>query len=275
MHWEELTGDQFPNAVAAAKGVCLVPLSCLERHAHHLPLGTDLFIGRELCHRAAALEPAIVFPDIIFTQILEARHYPGAIALEADLVLRLLDSVCREIARNGLTKVVLVSSHGGNEHLVQFLAQAQLAQRRDYVLYVAAPHPLPEDEATISSQWETTVDGHAGEQETSLILAIRPELVHLSQVGDDSEGLPLQRLDTLRQAGVYTGIWWYADHPTHYCGVGRPATADKGERYLAAQSRALAAAIRAIKDDREARRLQDEFFSAAERPGVPGGMQDA
>jgi len=275
MHWEELTGDQFPEAVAAAKGVCLVPLSCLERHAHHLPLGTDLFIGRELCHRAAALEPAIVFPDIIFTQILEARHYPGAIGLEADLVLRLLDSVCREIARNGLTKIVLVSSHGGNEHLVRFLAQAQLADRRDYVLYVAAPHLLPEDEAAISAQWETAVDGHAGEQETSLILAIRPELVHLDRLGDDSEGLPLHRLDALREAGVYTGIWWYADHPTHYCGVGRPATAEKGERYLAALSRALAAAIRAIKNDEAARRLQDEFFNAAQRPGVPGGMQDA
>jgi len=274
MHWEELTGDQFPDAVAAAKGVCLVPLSCLERHAHHLPLGTDLFIGRELCHRAAALEPALVFPDIIFTQILEARHYPGAIGLEADLVLRLLDSTCREIARNGLTKIVLVSSHGGNEHLVRFLAQAQLADRRDYVLYVAAPHLLPEDEAAISAQWETAVDGHAGEQETSLILAIRPELVHLDQVGDDSEGLPLQRLHTLHEAGVYTGIWWYADHPTHYCGVGRPATAGKGERYLAAQSRALAAAIRAIKEDEQARRLQDKFLNAAQRPGAVGGVQD-
>jgi len=274
MHWEELTGDQFPDAVAAARGVCLVPLSCLERHAHHLPLGTDLFIGHELCHRAAALEPAIVFPDIIFTQILEARHYPGAIGLEADLVLRLLDSICREIARNGLTKIVLVSSHGGNEHLMPFLAQAQLARRRDYLLYVVAPRLLPEDEATIAAQWETTVDGHAGEQETSMILAIRPELVHLSQVGDDSEGLPLQRLNTFREAGVYTGIWWYAGHPTHYCGVARPATADKGERFLAAQSRALAAAIRAIKDDGEARRLQDEFYNAVERHGVPGRTQD-
>jgi len=267
MHWEELTGDQFPGAVVAAQGVCLVPLSCLERHAHHLPLGTDLFIAREVCHRAAALEPAIVFPDIIFTQILEARHYPGAVGLKADLVLQLLDSVCQEIARNGLTKIVLVSSHGGNEHLMPFLAQAQLAQRRDYVLYVAAPHLLPEDEATISAQWDTTVDGHAGEQETSLILAIRPELVHLDEIGEDSEGLPLQRLATLREAGVYTSIWWYADHPTHYCGVGRPATADKGERYLAALSRALAAAIRAIKEDEKARRLQDEFFDAAQRPG--------
>ena len=55
MHWEELTGDQFPEAVATVAGVCLLPLSCLERHAHHLPLGTDMYIGHELCRRAAAI----------------------------------------------------------------------------------------------------------------------------------------------------------------------------------------------------------------------------
>jgi len=46
MRWEELTGDQFPQAVQAAQGVCLLPLSCIERHGHHLPTGTDMFIGR-------------------------------------------------------------------------------------------------------------------------------------------------------------------------------------------------------------------------------------
>ena len=92
MRWEELTGDLFPEAVQKAEGVCLLPLSCIERHAHHMPLGTDMFIGREVCNRTAAIEPAIVFPDFIFTQILEARHYPGCIGLAADLTLRLLEN---------------------------------------------------------------------------------------------------------------------------------------------------------------------------------------
>jgi len=62
MRWDELTSDLFPEAVQQAEGVCLLPLSCIERHAHHLPLATDMFIGREVCNRAARLEPAIVFP---------------------------------------------------------------------------------------------------------------------------------------------------------------------------------------------------------------------
>ena len=150
-----------------------------------------------------------------------------------------------------------------NNQLIHFFAQGQLASPRDYVVYVAEPPLSPADEATVKAQWQTTVDGHAGELETSAMLAIRPELVRQAQLQADGEGMPLERLKTLREQGIYTGIWWYADHPSHYCGDGTPATAEKGERLLAAQARALAEAIRVIKADRETRRLQDEFFAAA------------
>src|SRR5512142_1625010 len=211
MRWEELTGDLFPQAVKEAEGVCLLPLSCIERHGHHLPLGTDMYIGRELCNRAAELEPAIVFPDFIFTQILEARHVPGTIGIEPELIIRLLENACREIARNGLKKIVIVNAHGGNDHLIHYFAQIQLASPRDYVVYVAGPSYTPEEEETVRVQWETTVDGHAGEEETSAILAIHPELVRRDVMPTDGEGLPLGRLQTLRDLNVDMGIWWYAD----------------------------------------------------------------
>jgi creatinine amidohydrolase len=264
MRWEELTSDQFPQAVKEADGVCLLPMSCIERHAHHLPLATDMYIGRDLCRRAAELETAVIFPDYIFTQILEARHCPGTIAIDADLIVRLLDNVCREIARNGMNKIVLVNAHGGNGSLINFFLQSQLASPRDYVVYIAEPPLSAADDAALKAQWETTVDGHAGEKETSAIMTIRPDLVHPDQLRADGEGLPLERLKTLRDAGVSTGIWWYADHPTHYRGDGTVGTAEKGDRWLAARARALAAAIRLIKDDTEAARLQNEFFAASD-----------
>lgn len=260
MRWEELTGDRFEEAAAAVQGVCLLPLSVVERHGHHLPLGTDTLIGRELCRRAAEIEPAIIFPDVIFTQILEARHCPGTIALDTDVFLSLLDNICREIARNGLNKIVIVNAHGGNSHLIHFLAQIQLESPRDYVLYIAQPPHESEDDAALKAQWESSVDGHAGEWETSLILCVRPDLVEPSKLKADGEGMPLGRLQHLRDLGIYTGIWWYGDHPTHYRGDGTPATAEKGERLFDARARALAKAIRAIKDDQETKRLQDEFF---------------
>ena len=264
MRWEELTGDEFPQAAEKAQGVCLLPLSCIERHAHHLPLATDMYIAREMCQRAADLEPALIFPDLIFTQILEAQHVAGTIAIDPDLILRLLDNVCREIARNGLKKIVLVNAHGGNNSLIRFFAQMQLATPRDYVVYVAEPPLFVEDEAAINAQWETSVDGHAGEIESSMIMVIRPDLVHRDQLRSDGEGMPQNRLQTLREHGITSGIWWYSDHPTHYRGDGSYATAEKGERLLSARARALAEAIRVIKADTETRRLQDEFFAARE-----------
>ena len=261
MRWDELTGDAFPQAVEKAEGVCLLALSCIERHGHHLPLATDVLIGREVCERAAALETAIVFPDFIFTQILEARHVPGCIGIEPDLTIRLLESTCREIARNGLKKIVIVNAHGGNDNLIHYLAQIQLASRRDYVVYIAEQFYSPEDEAAIRARWETSVDGYAGEKETSAILAIRPDLVKQEALSTDrAEGMPLGRLQHLRDLNIDVGVWWYADHPSHYRGDGAPATAEKGNVWLDGRARGLAKAIRAIKDDTETKRLQDEFF---------------
>jgi creatinine amidohydrolase len=263
MFWSDLTGDQFSQAVNDAQRVCLLPLSCIERHGHHLPLGTDMLIGRELCRRAAVLEPALIFPDFIFTQILEAQHVAGTIAIQPELITALLENVCREIARNGLDKIVIVNAHGGNDHWIHYFAQTQLAMPRPYVVYVPTRLLDAQEQAALDAQWESKVDGHAGEQESSAILAIRPALVDRHALRTDDEGMPLERLKGLRDLGVGTGIWWYADHPTHYRGDANPATAEKGERMLDAYARALANVIRAIKQDGETRRLQDEFFQAA------------
>lgn len=265
MRWDELSGDVFTKAVEKAEGVCLLPLSCVERHGHHLPLATDMYIGREVCNRTAALEPAIVFPDYIFTQILEARHYPGCIGIDPELTIRLLENTCREIARNGLKKIVIVNAHGGNDHLIHYFAQIQLASPRDYVVYVADPFFSPEDEEAIRAQWETSVDGHAGEKETSAILAIRPELAQRDAMPADGEGMPLGRLQHLRDRNIDVGVWWYADYPSHYCGDGIPATPEKGNLWLDARARGLAKTIRAIKEDTETKRLQDEFFQNVHR----------
>jgi creatinine amidohydrolase len=266
MFWVELTSDAFPEAVRRAEGVCLVPLGCVERHAHHLPLFTDMITAREVCRRASELEPVVIFPDIYFTQILEARHVPGTVAVSPDLMLRLLDEVCAEVARNGLHKVVLVNGHGGNNNLLHFFLQSRLARPYDYVAYLAEPKLLPEDEAVIAGQWESTVDGHAGEVETSIMAALRPDLVHWEALPEDGEGMPQGRLATLVEAGIRTPNGWYSDHPTHYRGDGRPGTAEKGERLLGAMARALARAVRLIKQDTETRRLLDSFDSAAAAP---------
>jgi creatinine amidohydrolase len=267
MRWEELTGDQFVEAVKTCEGVCLVALSVVERHGHHLPLGTDTYEGRGMLSRVAALEPVIEFPDYIFTQIPEARHLAGTISIDGDLMIKLLDNVCREIARNGCKKVVLVNSHGGNFGLVALYNMLQLYAPRDYVVYIVSPISIAMG-GQLNPPWGPDDDGHAGPGETSMMLALRPDLVHMDLVPTDDEGKAQGRLRALREAGVQTGIWWYADHPTHYAGNARYATAETGERYLDAMAESIAKAVRAIKADTEAKRLQDEFYTRSAAPGV-------
>lgn len=265
MRWEELTGDRFAEAVERCQGVCLLALSVIERHGHHLPLGTDMFIGREVVARAAALEPAIVFPDYIFTQIPEARHRIGTISIDGDLILRLLDNVCREIARNGLKKIVLVNAHGGNSNLLPFFNELQLYRPRDYVVYLLQPVGMTW-RGELEAPWPGSSEGHAGPGETSMILASRPDLVDMQAVPADDEGKARGRLRELQQAGVRTAIWWYADHPTHYQGDASLAQAETGEQWLEAMAQMVARAVRAIKADTETQRLQDEFYAASDAP---------
>ena len=263
MQWEELTGDQFAEAVKTCDGVCLVALSVVERHGHHLPLGTDTYQGRGMLSRIAELEPVIEFPDYIFTQIPEARHLPGTISIDGNLMITLLDNVCREIARNGCKKVVLLNAHGGNFGLVALYNMLQLYTPKDYVVYMVSPfNVLMSDQLQVP--WPREDDGHAGPGETSMMLALRPDLVDMSKIPVDDEGKARGRLQALREAGVQTGIWWYADHPTHYAGNAAHATDDAGERILDAVAQSIARAVRAIKADTTAKQLQDEFFAASQ-----------
>lgn len=262
MRWEELTGDRFPEAVKEAEGVCLIALSVVERHGHHLPLGTDMYEGRGILTRVAALEPVIEFPDYVFTSIPEARHLAGTISIDGDLMVRLLDNVCREIARNGLKKIVFVNAHGGNNGLLAFYNMLPLYQPRDYVIYLINPFSQAMS-GQLEAPWEAGTDGHAGPGETSMMLALRPDLVHMDKIPKDSEHKARERLRALHEVGVQTGIWWYADYPTHYAGEASTATAETGDRWLNQAAEGVARAVRVIKADTVAKQLQDEFFAAS------------
>lgn len=264
MRWEELTGDRFAEAVEECGGVCAIPLSVVERHGRHLPMGTDTYLGRETLTRAAALEPVIEFPDYIFTQIPEARHRAGTISIDGDLMVKLLDNVCREIARNGCKKIVLVNAHGGNQGLVTLFNMLQLYSPRDYVVYLVQPFMVVFS-GEVDVPWPIESEGHAGPGETSMIMATRPDLVHMDKHVAD-EGAALGRLSALEDAGVHTGISWYSDFPTHYSGDAALADAEAGDRLLDAMAQSVVRAVRAIKADTTARSLQDEFFAGSERP---------
>ena len=261
--WEELTASDFPSALRKARGVCVLPIGVIEKHGPHLPLGTDVMAARAAAIAAAKQEYAVVFPWYYFGQIFEAKHQPGCIAIKADLLSALLESICDEIARNGFDKILVVNGHGGNNHWLGFFCQMQLAEPREYVVYVAQNSIDPEIAKLIGARRKTNWGGHADEMESSWMMALRPDLVKLERAGDEN-GRPRGNLKHLPD--VQTGIWWYADFPQHYAGDARPANEELGKLALDGMARALARVLRAVKKDGVARKLQDEFHSQALAP---------
>src|SRR6202030_3611046 len=169
--WEELTAPDFRQAIQQAKGTCLLPFGILEKHGEHLPLGTDLLNLPYASLQATSQEYAVVFPEYYFGQIFEAKHEPGTVAYSADLQLKLLQETTDEMARNGCKKVIIVNGHGGNEHLLPYFAQAQLDTQHDYVVYV-----LDGERSRPGGPPRKTSGGmHAGESETSNVIASRPD----------------------------------------------------------------------------------------------------
>jgi creatinine amidohydrolase len=258
-HWEELTADDFRQAIEQSKGTCVLPFGILEKHGPHLPLGTDLINVRYASLHAAEQEYAIVFPEYYFGQIFEAKHEPGTIAYSRDLELKLLQETTDEMARNGCKKIIIVNGHGGNESLLPFFAQSQLEKPHDYVVYVQwgankePNNPLKKD----------ALDMHAGQSETSNTMISRPDLVHLDRAGQESGAD--QKHDPLPET-IYTGIWWYARFPYHYSGDGAIASKELGEADMKRWVSTIANAIRAIKADENSLRLQNEFFEKSRHP---------
>lgn len=259
VHWEELTAEDFQTAIHQSQGTCLLPFGILEKHGPHLPIGTDLLDVRYAALHAAEKEYAVVFPQYYFGQIFEARHQPGTIAYSAKMQLELLQETTDEMARNGCKKVIIVNGHGGNEHLLPFFAQSQLEKYHDYVVYVLPLGELPPG----GPPKKTTLDMHAGESETSMMMITRPDLVHIDRAHRES-GADLGRLKL--PDNLYTGIWWYASFPNHYSGDGAAATEALGKFKMDAWIAAIEESIRAVKADQESLRLQNEFFEKAKHP---------
>lgn len=263
VRYEELTSPDFVQAVARSGTTCIIPLGILEKHGPHLPLGTDLIDCREVSLRAAAEEYTIVFPPYFVGQIFEAKNQPGTIAYGSRMLLDFLQQTCDELARNGIRKIILVNGHGGNDSLLRYFCQSQLESRRDYAVYLFDPAFDAATEARLAKLRKTTLDGHAGEEETSVMLAHHPDLVRLDRAGAES-GEDVKRLDGLKYA--YTGIWWYAGQPNHYRGDGSAGNKEFGQALFEAESGLLAEMVRSVKKDTVTLELQKRFFDDAAKP---------
>lgn len=265
MQWENLTATEFAEAVRET-GVCVFPFGVVEKHSEHLPLGTDFLDAHRVACLAAEREPAVVFPPFYFGQIYEARCFPGAVTLAPTLLIDLIRGVLDEIGRNGFRKIVIYNGHGGNTHLLRFLAQTSLWERKPYSLYLPERHMTPKRAAKWHAMRESEHGGHACENETSLTLGTHPELVQMDRVPEEP-ATPLHRMGDLPP--TFTGIGWYSNYPDHYAGDARTASAEKGRALVRWRVKTLAEYIAAVKADQVVPALEKEFYDRVKEVARP------
>jgi creatinine amidohydrolase len=257
VRWEYLTPPEFKK-LAKEEKVCILPIGSLERHGEHMPFGTDGLTAHKVSVLAAEKEHCVVFPAYWFGQVHEASCFAGTVNFPTDLLCKMLETLLDQIAHNGFEKILLVSGHGGNAHFLDYFMMSQMERDVNYTLYYAFTLSGPRFNAL--DIWEAPGGGHADESETSMIMAVAPGTVKMEQQCYAEPIEPLEELKHLSDNKIHTALWWYGLYPENVSGSPSAGTAEKGEAALNAAALDVAEALRIIKADTAAPRMQQEYY---------------
>jgi len=267
VEWARLTGPEIRAIAARPDALAVLPIGSLEQHGPHLPVITDTASASAAAIRAARLVveelPVLVLPGL-WTGMSE-HHLPfgGTISLNFSELRGVLSGVVRSLKAIGFARLLVVNGHGGN---VEPLAVAARELAHEYGLPVIACTPWYLTRKRIAEIAETTeTPAHACEGETSVMMAIAPDLVR----ADRFEDAVRQRPDPVPAYEGFSRFWSFSERApvTGVRGDPRSATAQKGERFLDVQAEALAAAMR----DRPMWRKPDPVWSEGRGQGNTAG----
>ena len=240
----------WPDIAALDKqhGVVILPVGAVEQHGPHLPTITDaLLVTGVLAATLDALPEHVAawaLPPLNYGKSNEHDHFPGTISLSASTLSTVLHDIADSVARAGFRRLAFFNGHGGNNVILEAAARDIRAATGlmtfclQPALYVDPPFAISDDERRFGF--------HAGELETSLVLAIQPELVDMARAVRHIARFP-NTGTPLNYFGAASTAW--LSHDWSESGVFGDATlgtAEKGEAMLAHASRKLAALIEAI-----------------------------
>jgi creatinine amidohydrolase len=239
--WWNLKAPEL-RALATKDAAVIVPVASTEQHGPHLPTQVDCLLVGEIANRAAAqasaTRPTLVTP-VVWTGLAEHHMSLGAtISLDFETFFAVLRGICRSLTRHGFRNILLLNGHGGNiaalTVAVNELAPAFAAPIATTTYWLLA---APEFSKILEAQSNVR---HACEAETSMVLALKPELVDMAKaanaVGPTARELP----DIIGTSAAHR--WQSFDARTSHGVIGDPraASAEKGERLLQAAATAVA-----------------------------------
>jgi len=250
--WMEMTWQEIAEAGAAtARWIAVLPLAAVEQHGPHLPLGVDTFIAEAYLARVRKILPDELPVTFLPVQRIgvsvEHLAYPGTLSLSAATAIAAWTELGESLARAGLRKLVLITSHGGNVAAMELVAR-DLRTRFRMLAITVGWHRFGYPENTFSSE-EKKHGIHGGDIETSLMLAAMPETVR-SEKAPKATPATVDMAREFRWLGAYrpAGFAWMTQdlHATGAIGDATLATAAKGEAALARGAEAFVELLREV-----------------------------
>jgi creatinine amidohydrolase len=210
----DLTWPEIKSEIEAGRDTVVLTFGAVEQHGHHLPLGTDTILGQKLGRALAERLDAFCAPTVPVGCSRHHLAFPGTMSLEPGTFESLVGDVVRGWARHGFKRIVLLPTHGGNfEPLGRAVERLEPIEGTN-VIGVSDLSLLAQATLAVGSELGVPASEgglHGGEWETSMMLAVCPELVHMDRavpgyVGDLEEGLKRflgEGIDVLTDTGVF------------------------------------------------------------------------
>lgn len=249
--WANLKSPDFAR-LDLTRTIAVLPVAAIEQHGPHLPLNVDTTLVEGVIAAALPHLPADVPVLFLPTQSVglspEHARFAGTLTLKAETVIRLWTELAESVARSGVKKLVLLNSHGGQVGLLDVVAR-DLRARLDMLVYSVNWFNLPlvgengESVPDLFSAQEHRFGIHAGEIETSMMLALRPSQVDMEK----AQNFHSTSQDRAQQFGLLGDgrsaklAWQMQDYnPQGAVGNAAAATTEKGRTLLGAAGRSLA-----------------------------------
>jgi creatinine amidohydrolase len=248
--WSRTEGDAH-----AGQTVVVLPVGSLEQHGHHLPAGTDAMlaehIAQEAAREVATDVPVTVAPVLGYG--CSQHHLPFGVtaSLRTETYLAVLRDLLGSLAESGFQRIFVLNGHGGNHEAVRIAVRDVGLERRLYLAAASYYELARVDLETAGAHRLGEVPGHAGAFETSLMLAVRPDLVRSEALPEGPvPAEPERNTDgpSYRYVGPgpFRGGRGFSDRPAR-------ARADRGHQLLRTCTAATARALRAFHSTTEER----------------------
>jgi creatinine amidohydrolase len=241
MRFAEMTAPEL-REVPRDRTLVLAPIAACEQHSLHLPTFTDTLLVTAVAegveHRLP--ERVLLLPTMWFGASHHHLRYGGTLSASVDTHIDLLCDLVRPLLDDGHRRVLLLNGHGGNIDTMQVALRRLQPTYFDRQLGAASYWDLAEKELAALGEGPRKVMGHACEFETSMVLALRPELVKRERIRDD----PLASDPVLRGLFLAEDMKQRTDHGA----VGFPerASAEKGKAMLRAAIERTAEVVQAL-----------------------------